>query len=85
MINTIIPLKFAFQRYKGSVDNDALLKLMTDIKKEENNLISKFGKLGVTVKSAKDSQTYLQLYNNYCSKDKCLDCAIGASLMNIKV
>ncbi len=85
MINTIIPLKFAFQRYKGSVDNDALLKIMSDIKKEENNLISKFGKLGVTVKSAKDSQTYLQLYNNYCSKDKCLDCAIGASLMNIKV
>ncbi|MGB2761320.1 MAG: DUF2851 family protein [Maribacter stanieri] len=85
MINTIIPLKFAFQRYKGSVDNDALLKIMSDIKKEENNLISKFGKLGVIVKSAKDSQTYLQLYNNYCSKDKCLDCAIGASLMNIKV
>jgi len=85
MINTIIPLKFAFQRYKGSVDNDALLKIMSDIKKEENNLISKFGKLGVMVKSAKDSQTYLQLYNNYCSKDKCLDCAIGASLMNIKV
>jgi hypothetical protein len=85
MINTIIPLKFAFQRYKGSVDNDALLKIMSDIKKEENNLISKFGKLGVIVKSAKDSQTYLQLYNNYCSKDKCLDCAIGASLLNIKV
>ena len=85
MINTIIPLKFAFQRYKGNVDNDALLKIMSDIKKEENSIISKFGKLGVTIKSAKDSQTYLQLYNNYCIKDKCLDCAVGASLMNIKV
>ena len=58
---------------------------MSEIKKEENSIIANFGKLGTAIKSAKDSQTYLQLYTNYCEKDKCLDCAVGASLMNIKV
>ncbi len=85
MINTIIPLKFAYSRYKGGLENEKFLKMMSEIKKEENSIIANFGRLGTSIKSAKDSQTFLQLYNNYCSKDKCLDCAIGASLMNIKV
>ncbi|MDO6473074.1 DUF2851 family protein [Maribacter sp. 1_MG-2023] len=85
MINTIIPLKFAYSRYKGGLENEKFLKMMSEIKKEENSIIANFGKLGTSIKSAKDSQTYLQLYTNYCAKDKCLDCAVGASLMNIKV
>jgi len=85
MINTIIPLKFTYSRYKGGLENEKFLKMMSEIKKEENSIITNFGKLGAAIKSAKDSQTYLQLYTNYCSKDKCLDCAVGASLMNIKV
>ncbi|WP_299801144.1 DUF2851 family protein [uncultured Maribacter sp.] len=85
MINTIIPLKFAYSRYKGGLENEKFLKMMSEIKKEENSIIANFGKLGTAIKSAKDSQTYLQLYTNYCAKDKCLDCAVGASLMNIKV
>ncbi|MEP2280827.1 DUF2851 family protein [Maribacter sp.] len=84
LINTIIPLKFAYNRYKGGLENERFLKMMSGIKKEENSIISKFGKLGETLENAKDSQAYLQLYTNYCVKDKCLECAIGASLMNIK-
>lgn len=85
MINTIIPLKFAYQRYRGCEDNEVLLRMMVEIKKEENSIIFNFGNLGMPIKNAKDTQSYLQLYNNYCIKDKCLDCAIGASLMNLKV
>ncbi|MDP5061155.1 MAG: DUF2851 family protein, partial [Maribacter sp.] len=85
LINTIIPLKFSYQRYKGNVDYEALFKMMSVVKKEENSIIGNFEKLGALIDNAKDSQTYLQLYNNYCKKDKCLDCAVGASLMNLKV
>lgn len=85
LINTIIPLKFTYQRYKGNVDYEALFKMMSIVKKEENSIIGNFEKLGAPIDNAKDSQTYLQLYNNYCKKDKCLDCAVGASLMNLKV
>jgi hypothetical protein len=58
---------------------------MDSIKKEENSILEKYGKLGNTIDNAKMSQAYLQLYNEYCTKDKCLDCAIGAQLMNLKV
>lgn len=85
IINTIIPLKFAYNRYKGAQDNEGLFKMMAKIKKEENSIIANFDKLETSIFSAKDSQAYLQLYNNYCTKDKCLDCAIGASLLNVKV
>jgi hypothetical protein len=86
VINVIIPLKFSYQRYKGNVDSEeTLLKMMMATKNEENSIIAKFINLKIPVKNAKDSQAYLQLYSNYCVKDKCLDCAIGASLMNIKV
>ncbi len=83
-INTIIPLKFAYRQYKGATDNEGLFQMMAKIKKEENSIITNFDKLQASIINAKDSQTYLQLYNNYCRKDKCLDCAIGASLMNVK-
>lgn len=85
VINTIIPLKFAYSRYKGGLENELFIRMLSEIKKEENSIIANFGNLGISIKNAKDSQTYLQLYNNYCTKDKCLDCAVGASLMNIKV
>ena len=85
MINTIIPLKFCYQRYQGNVNNESLLKMMMSIKKEENSIVANFRKLDVSIKDAKESQSYIQLYNEYCVKDKCLECAIGASLINIKV
>tara|TARA_R110002074_G_scaffold57077_1_gene140362 strand:- start:6794 stop:8071 length:1278 start_codon:yes stop_codon:yes gene_type:complete len=85
MINTIIPLKFCYQRYQGNVNNESLLKMMMSIKKEENSIVANFRKLNVSIKDAKESQSYIQLYNEYCIKDKCLECAVGASLMNIKV
>lgn len=85
LINTIIPLKFTYQRYKGNVDNELLVNMLSGIKKEENTIISNYEKLGVEINDAKSSQSYIQLNNEYCVKDKCLDCAIGAHLMNLKV
>ena len=84
MINTIIPLKFCYQRYKGNVDNELLFRMMSAIKKEENSIIANYRKLNIPIKDAKESQSYIQLYSEYCIKDKCLECAVGASLMNIK-
>jgi hypothetical protein len=85
MINTIIPLKFCYQRYQGKENNESLLEMMMSIKKEDNSIVDNFRKLNVSIKDAKESQSYIQLYNEYCVKDKCLECAIGASLINIKV
>ena len=58
-----------------------MVAIITEIAKEDNSIITNFNKIGVDVASAKDSQASLQLYRNYCSKNKCLQCAIGVSLL----
>lgn len=84
IINTIIPIKFSYLRSKGNYDTDSLISLIQNLKKENNSIIENFELLGVPVGSALESQSLLQLYNNYCTKNKCLQCAVGAKLLNLK-
>ena len=84
MINTIIPLKFLYQKNSGEVNENEFLDLIQIIKPEKNNIISKFDEIGVKVKNAYGTQALLQLKNNYCTKKRCLDCVIGSKLLSRK-
>ena len=82
IINTILPLKFSYSKHLGKDSNESLLAIISSLKKEDNNILKKFNTLGISIKTAGDSQAILQLYNEYCSKNKCLQCSIGGSLLN---
>lgn len=82
IINTILPLKFCHAQSLGKDVNDDILKVISQIKPEENSIVSNFKSLKIESKNAKDSQAVLQLYNEYCSKNRCLQCAVGSSLLN---
>jgi len=82
VINTILPMKFCHAKSLGKDVNDEILKVISQIKSEENSIVSNFKSLKIPIKNAKDSQTILQLYNEYCTKNKCLQCAVGSSLLN---
>ena len=82
IINTILPLKFSYSKHLGKDSNENLLTIISSLKKEDNNILKKFITLGISIKTAGDSQAILQLYNEYCSKNKCLQCSIGGSLLN---
>ena len=82
IINTILPLKFCYAKYTGADVNDEILKIVSVLKSEKNSIIDSFKLHGVNAVSCKESQAILQLYNAYCSKNKCLQCAVGASLLN---
>ncbi|MDR0230199.1 MAG: DUF2851 family protein [Flavobacteriaceae bacterium] len=84
IMNTIVPLQFAFSKYKGE-DNettDKVLEMMYALKPEVNTVVSFFNGLGVPVDSAVDSQALLQLKKQYCDKNKCLQCTIGKHIIN---
>lgn len=81
IINTIVPLRFAYANHIGKENTEALITLVENIKPESNTIIQKFKQLDVTVKSALDSQSLLQLKNEYCAKNKCLKCDIGIHLI----
>lgn len=82
IINTILPIKFCYAKHMGKDVNNEVIKMATNLKREENSIIDGFIKLNVNVGNAMDSQAVLQLYNEYCKQNKCLQCVVGGNLLN---
>ena len=81
LINTIIPLKFVFLQSRGEVDEEEIMQLIKQLSKKKNSIISNFSDLKIKSKTALESQALLELKNNYCTKKRCLHCAIGNNLL----
>ena len=84
IINTIIPLKFAYQKSIGVESFENLYEVLRQIQPEKNTLVDSFLNLGIHVKSAFDTQGLIQLKSNYCDKNNCLHCAIGNNILQQK-
>ncbi len=81
IINSILPLKFCYARHLGKEAEEEIIPIISQIKKEENSIITNFNKQGVEVKNAEHSQAILQLYTEYCTQNRCLQCAVGSILL----
>lgn len=81
VINSIIPLKFAFAKHNSQDINEDLIVILDKIKPENNGIVNKFSSFGLSSKSAFETQSLLQLKSQYCDHNKCLDCAIGIELL----
>ena len=81
VINAIIPIKFCYAKYQGKEINNELLAIIIELSSEKNSIVDKFNSLKKVSKSALQSQALLQLKNEYCVKNRCLQCAIGSSLI----
>lgn len=82
IINAWVPLLFLYgtlhgqQRYK-----DQAVKLLEGLPPEDNVIIRRWAEVGIHPSSAAESQALLQLYNNYCSVRRCLECRIGYTIL----
>jgi len=83
LINTIVPLKFIYLKYINELNEEELISTIKLIKPEKNVVIDRFKELNVKCNNALDSQALLQLKNEYCEKNKCMQCAIGNELLRI--
>ncbi|MFC0605949.1 DUF2851 family protein [Winogradskyella pulchriflava] len=81
IINTIIPIQFSYARSLGKPVEDHVFNFIKQVNLEKNSIVSKFFELKSLDNNALNSQALLQLKQNYCSKNKCLQCAIGNSLI----
>lgn len=81
VLNTIIPLQFAYAKSQGKEISEDLIAILNDVEPENNSIIGKFTSFGLKSKNAFETQSLLQLKNEYCNKNKCLDCAIGMELL----
>jgi hypothetical protein len=81
-INTICTVLFAYGHFhKEQKYKDKALQWMEEIVAESNSITKGFVHSGLQNKNAHDSQALIELKNEYCNKKKCLDCAIGNSLL----
>jgi hypothetical protein len=82
VINTLVPLLFAYGRYHGEEKYTAkALRWLEEAAADDNAIISGFKELPVASRSAYDSQALLELKAEYCNKKRCLECSVGNSLL----
>ncbi len=82
IINTVAPIKFLYAKHQGTeAQQEDALKLLDELPAEKNHIIDIWNDHNWSPRNASQSQAQIQLYNNYCSSKKCLDCAIGVSII----
>jgi hypothetical protein len=82
MINAVIPLIYAYGSYNKIAHLQArALSWMEKAKPESNKIIKEFQKRNIPAISAYDTQALLQLKNKFCDQQRCLECAIGNSII----
>jgi hypothetical protein len=81
VINTIVPILFAFAKSQGKEISENIMELVNEIAPERNVIVDKFSSFGIKSTNAFETQSLLQLKNEYCNKSKCLECAIGMELL----
>ena len=78
IINTVVPMLFAYGRYRGDEELcDRAFLFLEQMKAENNHITRMWSQCGISVKTAADSQALIQLKNNYCNRRDCLRCRIG--------
>ncbi|GAA3767252.1 DUF2851 family protein [Flavobacterium ginsengiterrae] len=81
IINSIIPIQFAYSSTIGESVIEDLIEFMNDVAPEKNAVVEKFNLYGIKSKNAFESQSLLELKNEYCNNKSCLKCAIGLELL----
>jgi hypothetical protein len=81
IVNTILPLQFAYLNVKGESNFEDLIAFISEIPGDKNVIIDKFESFGIESKNAFESQSLIELKNEYCNKKGCLKCAVGMELL----
>lgn len=82
VINTVVPLLAAYAHHRGEPAYvDRAIRLLEQLPAEKNRLTEGWDTLGLGIQTAFDSQAAIELYNEFCSVKKCLNCQIGAGLL----
>ncbi|HEY6900089.1 MAG TPA: DUF2851 family protein [Puia sp.] len=82
VVNAFVSLLFAYGELRGEgAYREKALRWLREEKAERNSILDHWQRLGVSVRTAADSQSLLELKKSYCGARNCLNCAIGQSLL----
>ena len=85
LINTVVPLLVAYGKYKDEQPLiDKGIEILQQVPGEQNKITRLWADVGLNVKTAFDSQSLIELYNEFCQKRQCLNCLVGATILKPK-
>lgn len=83
MINTVIPVLFAYGSYLKDDDfKTRAIQWLYQLPAEHNRVTLQWQQSGIPHHTAVDSQAFIELTNHYCTHKRCLDCAVGNKILN---
>ena len=78
IINTVVPLLFAYGRHTSNDDIcQRAIRLLETLPAENNYILRQWQECGLKVSTAADSQALIQLKRQYCDRTDCLRCRFG--------
>lgn len=82
IINTIAPVQFLYASRQGTETlRERSLQLLESVPAEKNTITTLWEEYGWPAENAAQTQALIQLYNNYCSQKRCLECTIGLHIL----
>lgn len=85
-INFVAPVMFAYGKEIGDESlQERALELLYKIPVERNGIVTKWMRKGVRLESSADSQSLIELENEYCRKGLCTKCRFGKEQIRLKL
>ncbi|MEM9916658.1 MAG: DUF2851 family protein [Bacteroidota bacterium] len=84
IINVIAPILFLYGKQRSEDQyKDLALHFLGALPPESNRELRQWKSVGIKTHSALRSQALLQLKKSYCDKKRCMECAIGHSVLKM--
>lgn len=82
IINTVVPILFCYSdlMHEESYRNKAIA-LLEYLKPEKNRITQNWHQFGISPANAAESQSIIEMNNEWCFKKKCLTCSIGTKIL----
>lgn len=85
-INAVVPAMFLFGRWQHlPSEQEKAISWLESLAPEKNQIVHLFEGLQVTPRNALQSQGMVELFKQYCTEKRCLDCIVGNRLLLTKL
>jgi len=82
VINTVVPLLVSYANQKDNRTYlEKAIRLLEELPAEENSITNHWKSMGLSIKSAFDSQASIEWHNHFCLTKKCLSCHVGVDIL----
>jgi hypothetical protein len=82
-INAIVPVYVSIHLPASFTTVKAAKQALELIPSEGNHIVQLWKKAGIKSKNAFESQAMLEIYSDFCSRKRCLTCAIGRKILKV--